>query len=1777
MERLELIGRVAAAYLRDRINIDDADAGGTARFIIDSLSAEHTAAIIRAVLADAQLSHHVDMKLPRHFVGTFNLPEYVLTSERATYYRNAACEKAALLLANTGDDESQSLKELVPIGSPQLQSSPSLWVQVASTDLAIVPEHRSWWEKALIGLQELHLLSLDRFAAYVCQTHSLIQDNGYFILDALGAALPALQMPKNTAYFRNGLNEKVRNHASQWKRLYNSFYQKQACLLTKQSASGILINADELQANFDKIRDVIPEALHPVVLAFIDAPSGWNPAAAALAECEWEAVHVLFDGLKKENSYHLGKVTLEFYKEGDPELLNASEWDYLERLAQRKLSEPDEEDEQFYDSHRNDLKEDRKLKSTWDKFIYGRPKEAEDFLAGLAISLEALFNQQKAGTKTKKLTIRCDRRNKRDFKDLNVDAGMYFAVRYKGAQTLLGAKVHWDVGELFRFDELVEEWYSADIELNRSTSKNALLIKFALHLEVETIAGGQDRYSTQLIWKFNPETVLSEFVNDWQRLSKHPMVFCKANRETTSSKGAFQTVDLSNVKTFLPVYDRDRGSFVAVYRPINDISRKWLENCQEAKGRRFIDGDTATSLEAEFVAFREAYANAIRDFLKDGLAAPALLEQLRRYSMLLLAICRNAKGDRNRELLLRPLLQVGTVVVEGGSTMAVVAPWHPLRMAAMVIKARLVTNLVKLLLSSEDVVFGDDRLFFDDLEEELKHPFYPEVVLGWQQDKAELLSLTDSIGDYSLHEPPLIGPTSANDTNENPSEAANRVLELVERYLALHPHEQANLSVVLYNCDSARLPQAVVDKIAAANDDEDEVRCQIIVRHQNSKRLRQLYEKIMEVSDSDVDSYNASEATKDFMARLRIGIMADQAPVPDPRSGRPHDISFSQDVIARHAKVEWYSEQVRPVNIGELIPPRWSRRRPAAKDDMKSVVYLCCPVQSKEGWSYLTALTSFLKGDWDDDPARRLLPARQLDFQDPETAAIFRETHDLANWVVNYDELLDRRQLLNQSVRIIRYKQSTTQGRNVIISSKAPLGLLRSMVISRLRDLNLELSNEQYRDLAEKFIEDANDVSGDIVLRAAKRGRNASELLGIVLSRFLVQFELGSNRHFGWYFLDDYSDWLGQREEQIADILLLSPEQADDGTYRLAVVVSEAKYIDVSGLSEKRKESQKQLRDTVNRIQNALFGDPKRLDRDLWLARLSDLILDGVQLPSNSRVNLSEWRRAIREGECGIYLRGYSHVFVSTSNEGMDVSSFATVANSENAFQEIFSRNQLRDIVLKYRNNTNPMSLRLANANQDIWSVKQYRFPVGRVSLGADALVSVPTSVITPLQSVSPLIPTNGVISATIDSTNTNQHQAETVTPLVAEDLPSTLPGSSGNTTNNDTFSASSTADGWAYPGIAALIAASTRASEQSADDEQWLREIESRTKIALQQFQLQSKLVSSVLTPNAALLKFAGSANLTVDQVIKRRSEFLTTYGINLIAIRPEPGVVSLSVERPQRQVIYMQDLWARWSPDSKAGNKDILIGVREDDNELLFLSPGKPHAPHTLIAGTTGSGKSVLMQNIILGITVTNTPEQARIVLIDPKQGVDYFLFENLPHLKDGIIVEQDKALETLEGLVAEMERRYALFRGARVQTLDAYNDVVPSVDKLPRIWLIHDEFADWMMVEEYKQRVVAYVGRLGSKARAAGIFLIFAAQRPDGNVMPLQLRDNLGNRLILRVASEGTSEIVLGEKGAERLLGRGHLLAKLEGVSGLTLGQVPFIDETFGAEVVKIIQDE
>src|ERR1700693_89057 len=712
----ELIGKVAKIYLRDRLTEDDS--GGVARFLLDCLTAEQTAAVAKALLEDNVLSHQVEIKLPIHFVGNQGLPPEVLTEERTTYFRNAACAKSALLVANTGDDEEQSLKELVPIGAPQLQSHPELWVNLASEGLPITDKHLEWWVKALRGLLEVRSFTLNRLAEYVLKTREAIEE-GHPILSALGVAFPALQVPKDTGFFRS-LNDKTAGHLSKWKGLYTQAIKKRACYLVKQTPTQTLLLEEDLLKSFEKVTDTIPNELHPIIRAFISTESGWNVEANNLAECEWESVKPLFDGLKREK-FNLGKATREFYDLREADLLTDDERNYLENLSNSSRSEAQDEDEDFYRNHRHEFKEQPSLKSRWDRFIFGSPIEAEDFVLGISLCLELLFDQDMVSTK-RHLTIRCDTRTKKDLKDLNVEAGLYFVSRYRGLNTLFGKQVTWDVGELMNFEHLPNQWRTPPkYSPNRSGSKSSLQLKFRLELEVTLSTGTIERFFKQLVWKYNPNSIASEFPSDLKRLTQHPLVYCRVNREPVSVKGRFQSLDLRDVRTLYPAYGLDKGSFVSIYKKEQDISLIWPENLAKAQEQGLLTELTASNLLSRFQDFQQKYQESIKGFAENGLTCNLLVDQAEVYGALLNSICRSAKGDRNREYLLRPLLQIGTISVVGGRVTTIVAPWHPLRLAAIANKTLQVAGLLRHLLTAESIFFGSSPLFFKELEQELSH------------------------------------------------------------------------------------------------------------------------------------------------------------------------------------------------------------------------------------------------------------------------------------------------------------------------------------------------------------------------------------------------------------------------------------------------------------------------------------------------------------------------------------------------------------------------------------------------------------------------------------------------------------------------------------------------------------------------------------------------------------------------------------------------------------------------------------------------------------------------------------------------------------------------------------------------------------------------------------------------------------------------------------------------------------------------------------------------
>jgi S-DNA-T family DNA segregation ATPase FtsK/SpoIIIE len=809
---------------------------------------------------------------------------------------------------------------------------------------------------------------------------------------------------------------------------------------------------------------------------------------------------------------------------------------------------------------------------------------------------------------------------------------------------------------------------------------------------------------------------------------------------------------------------------------------------------------------------------------------------------------------------------------------------------------------------------------------------------------------------------------------------------------------------------------------------------------------------------------------------------------------------------------------------------------------------------------------------------QNFLPARRISLQSEALKETLDDAHSLAEWVATYDELLDKRQLQANGITVVRYRRASTNGRNMIVSSTSELRLLGVLARRRLSELGLALTQEQLVEVGDRMKKDALSVSGDIVLRAAKRGVSAGEMLGLVLSRYMLDNEFkkisgaGVRQSFNVYFLlDDYASWLAQRESRIADILGLCVEERD-GVPHLHVAVIESKYVTSAGEAEAKKSSKAQLLATLSTFREALFGDPGRLDRDVWLTRLADLLIDADVPPGCSGL-LERARAALRDGEAQISLRGYSHVFVHNADAAVThpaASEQILVDQTDGiqAWQEVFERAELRSLVEAYASRSDPALVRSKLGPEEPWVTAASRPPAARVAWTSmmDLLTSGAEQSIVELPSIGGADTTAAEIQieqSVVPTTEGGEAEASSTSPVKAAVAP-TLMGHN----------------------LAALVATKIGGQLEAVDErDAWADETTKKLKAALNGYGLQAAVLGTRLTPNGCLVRFAGSDRLRVEDIEAKRMQLLTTHAINLVTVQPKPGEIVVTIAGAKRQAVSLWDLWAKRQLNRNAAgiNTSFVLGLQEINGSLLYLNLGgefgglSSHEPHSLVAGATGSGKSVLIQAILLDIAATNPKELAQIILIDPKMGVDYAALEDLPHMREAIITTKERSTEVLEALVDEMESRYRAFAQARARDLATFNAKATPDTRLPMVFLIHDEFADWMLDDAYKGAVSAAVQRLGVKARAAGIHLIFAAQRPDKDVMPMQLRENLGNRLILKVASEATSKIALDRPGAQLLLGRGHMAAKLNGEQGLVFAQAPFLsDDDIGLAVESIRRD-
>ncbi|MFZ2891131.1 DNA translocase FtsK 4TM domain-containing protein [Sulfuricurvum sp.] len=334
--------------------------------------------------------------------------------------------------------------------------------------------------------------------------------------------------------------------------------------------------------------------------------------------------------------------------------------------------------------------------------------------------------------------------------------------------------------------------------------------------------------------------------------------------------------------------------------------------------------------------------------------------------------------------------------------------------------------------------------------------------------------------------------------------------------------------------------------------------------------------------------------------------------------------------------------------------------------------------------------------------------------------------------------------------------------------------------------------------------------------------------------------------------------------------------------------------------------------------------------------------------------------------------------------------------------------------------------------------------------------------------------------------------------------------------------------------------------------------------------FNIDGDVVRTYAGPVVSTFEFKPAANIKVSKILGLQDDLAMALKAQTIRIQaPIPGKDVVGIEIPNKTVetIYLREMLESKLFQEAASPLTLILG--KDIVGKPFITDLKK-LPHLLIAGTTGSGKSVGINSMILSLLYKNSPDQLKLLMIDPKM-LEFSIYNDIPHLLTPVITKPKEAISALNNMVYEMERRYQLMSETRTKNIENYNDKakVEKRDPLPYIVVIIDELADLMMTSG--KDVEYSIARLAQMARASGIHLIVATQRPSVDVVTGLIKANLPSRISYKVGQKIDSKIILDGMGAESLLGRGDMLFTPPGMSGLVRLHAPWSTEV---EIEKVV---
>ena len=1750
---------------------------GRAFFVLAGMNPEHLSGVSRMMPKELEKEGKVLFRIQKDINGLpDSLPKRHLTGDPAVHFRNS--NAADIIVLAVSDKERQtvgaSLESVPPIDRKYIQSQTSLW----ATEIALQENNapgkkiRDWIESFLYSLDHSGAAeNLNQFSEFVLSIQEKISRPW---IERIQASAPALHLPTHCF---TGIPFPEEDMSPQTKKEFRDVFWKAKHEISNfiylNDSSGNRIDTEQLKEDLQKYikdhksqyNDEEKTAVQSIRRLIDDRRrirhGDWLESQEKFCHTvNWNTFgKFVFNVKTKRPTLGLGGKTLKFINDEFPAEVDKDTGNYLQDLETKKTTL--DQDHGFFDKWQDRLHANQKLYSAWQRHLCPDKVVSDDLQTAIldgihALLVKAIDDDGKISVNAK-IVIEAKQRDRlSSWSSLDKRVYALFRQEARLLQKILSNHI------VFLFGKWLNE--NAISSAKKQTRKAALQIEFEMKFKSATDNAIDDRI--RIIWKPNlagTSSIAMAWPEDVNGLYESMTDDCVRVHQSTFSpklgKGASKS----------PVSLQDTGSFVDVTRGeegrtadpassarVEDFFAVIKRELIEHEVKRWIDKTSLKALCDALEEFRLAFSRTIRKLKRspDDLYTSGLVNlQAKAFGHLCsVAQAKLAAEDATRATTLLRISQFGIVTSEVPEQGAIITAWHPLRLLERQEKAKDLEQFSKTLLNANAVSSGGLKHACEERRNLYKKWFFPEII---SVDFKSYITLEDCAG-YSFSVPEETVSSDSRRFDSTASVASETFLSFADRYLELSPHEEGNFSTAIFNANSGRLPGLIAEGLKERINSNPYLRCNLLITHDQPNRMRNIYAKQnlilrqnVKLRDQDINE----EMTDEFLSRLRVSIGKGDN---NPHDGRRNntDIVFLHDVFFKHAEITWnYLDGASKtlsdhMDLRDAAMPR-RRTDETVREERTIAISLTAPQPPRSAAEFLDLCYVVRGKDAQHIPeGKRAVPLRRISWnQDGKVERTINKSHDMGNWIVSVDNLLSRQMLFDNGIKVIHDMPLRDSELRVLISSREPSPELHTYIENDFRNMEYLAHHDNPSDVANRAIAAVADVCGQKILTSTRSKTGAREIIGLAAAISLVCIEKAKkNLRPIWFSLDDNCSFFDLKKEKRADILALSISRNEAGRFVINMTVVEAKCAASAHEATAAKSSWEQVLSTLTTLKTN-FVDQHPIAREAWGTQLLHLISlrpeYGRFFRSDDRNASDEFRRHVACGDVDYCIDGRSVIVVyddiSPSND-LEVN-FLDHGQQHHVRQRALVRLMK---VIDDPFSSEAQQISTPDASPATPSTNSH----GRYS--DKVLGSAQTEKCTSSESVSGNHQTSVMERADQETVKLDQKLASNaiknprIKPNLEQALHSTM-----------------TCHG------------SSNSKEEEAERAQTVAR---RLQGALTTIGMHADFTddATVSTPNGVLVNFVGHSTLTEKKLQPKLSELKTTFGLGVAYIRPDLGRISIFIESRKRNIIHLDKVWleAGWPKSCPDLTSSFLIGLREDNGLPLWLNlqdlhgDNGRHSPHTLIAGETGSGKGVLTQNLLLQMIAFNRPENFKLYIIDPKSGVDFFWISRAPHLAREIVTQPEESKLVLHEIVEEMNRRYELFEKIHVPKISEYNARMPEEEKLPLIMVVHDEMADWMAgAEGYKDVVRRCLTRLTSKARACGIHVIMITQRAANDAIPVGIRDNLGNRLCLRVAGVAGSKLALGVGGAERLLGMGHVAVRLgnDKPSGeeYFVAQVPF----------------